>query len=773
MPIKVPNDLPAIDTLTEENVFVMTDTRAITQDMRPLHILLLNLMPTKIETETQLTRLLGNTPLQIELELLQTATHKATNISEDHMIAFYKTFNEVRDRNFDGMVITGAPVELLEFEEVDYWDELCEIMEWTKTHVHSTFHICWGAQAALYYHYGIQKHMLPEKLSGVYKHHLDYKRGMLFRGFDDEFNVPHSRNTTVLKEDIEAVPELKILSSSDKAGVFCVKSENDRQIFVFGHSEYDADTLLKEYLRDKAAGINPNVPENYFPDDDDTREPLVTWRSCANLIYSNWLNYFVYQSTPYDIRLISNEDLAPVLRNRSDLTVCKFGGTSLADADKFRNVADIISKDPARKLIVVSAPGKRPSGVISAETPHNRGQSEERKITDLLIEAGRDPEKYEENLELVAQRYHELVSGLGVTVDTEAELANIRRTADKMKPKSRMKISYLASRGEYLSAKIMAEFLGYDFVDAADIIRFDSEGVFSKAETKGMIKAELRHHDKVVIPGFYGADDDGKIYTFARGGSDITGALVAEAAKADLYENWTDVTGLMMADPKIVKNPLTVPVLVYRELRELALRGAEVLHEDAVSPVRRLGIPINIKNSNEPDKPGTLIVQNADFYESPIKISGISGRTGYASILIEKDALNKDHSIMSKIDRVMSDFGITITGQQVGIDSVALIVDADAVRDKREDIIDELREVTGADDVDISTGLATISVVGRNITGTVSVAVRIFEALSSEHVNIRFVDHAPDRISVQVGVSENDYRRSVRAIYKAFTNLPA
>ena len=437
MPIKVPNDLPAIDTLTEENVFVMTDTRAITQDMRPLHILLLNLMPTKIETETQLTRLLGNTPLQIELELLQTATHKATNISEDHMIAFYKTFNEVRDRNFDGMVITGAPVDLLEFEEVDYWDELCEIMEWTKTHVHSTFHICWGAQAALYYHYGIQKHMLPEKLSGVYKHHLDYKRGMLFRGFDDEFNVPHSRNTTVLKEDIEAVPELKILSSSDKAGVFCVKSENDRQIFVFGHSEYDADTLLKEYLRDKAAGINPNVPENYFPDDDDTREPLVTWRSCANLIYSNWLNYFVYQSTPYDIRLISNEDLAPVLRNSSDLTVCKFGGTSLADADKFRNVADIISKDPARKLIVVSAPGKRPSGVISAETPHNRGQSEERKITDLLIEAGRDPEKYEENLELVAQRYHEIVSGLGVTVDTEAELANIRRTADKMKPKSR------------------------------------------------------------------------------------------------------------------------------------------------------------------------------------------------------------------------------------------------------------------------------------------------------------------------------------------------
>ena len=247
---------------------------------------------------------------------------------------------------------------MTEFEDVDYWDELCTIMEWSKTHVHSTFHICWGAQAALYYHFGIQKHKLPEKLSGVYRHHLDYKKGMLFRGFDDVFNVPHSRNTTVYREDIEKIPELKILASSEEAGVFCVKTENDRQIFVMGHSEYDGDTLLKEYLRDVKAGIDPKVPKNYFPDDDSSRDPLVTWRSCANLLYSNWLNYFVYQSTPYDLRLISNEDLAPVLRNRSELTVAKFGGTSLASADKYRNVADIISRDQARKIIVVSAPGK-------------------------------------------------------------------------------------------------------------------------------------------------------------------------------------------------------------------------------------------------------------------------------------------------------------------------------------------------------------------------------------------------------------------------------
>jgi homoserine O-succinyltransferase len=302
-------------------------------------------------------------------------------------------------------------------------------MEWTKTHVTSTFHICWGAQAGLYYHYGIDKVPLGEKMFGVFEHKVEHKKTMLFRGFDDTFMAPHSRHTTVLREDIEKVDDLMILASSEKAGVYAVKNKSSSQVFVFGHSEYDADTLLKEYLRDKNAGIDPNVPENYFPDDDDTREPLVTWRSCANLIYSNWLNYFVYQSTPYDIRLISNEDLAPVLRNRSDLTVCKFGGTSLADAEKFRNVANIISSDPARKLIVVSAPGKRPSGVISAEVTRARGESEQRKITDLLIEAGRDPDKYEADLKIITQRDKVIVSGLGVNIDIDSEMKKIHEMA--------------------------------------------------------------------------------------------------------------------------------------------------------------------------------------------------------------------------------------------------------------------------------------------------------------------------------------------------------
>ena len=301
MPIKLPNELPAVRILEDENIFVMTETRAITQDIRPLKILILNLMPTKVDTETQLSRVLGNTPLQVEIELIHTETHKSKNTSEEHLLAFYKTFAEVRDRYFDGMIITGAPVEKMEFEDVDYWAELCEIMEWSKSHVQSTLHICWGAQAGLYYHFGVKKYMLEEKLSGVYEHTVDYKRSILFRGFDDVFYVPHSRYTTVKREEVAAVPELKILSSSEKAGIYAISTKHGRQIFLTGHSEYDKETLNKEYTRDKNAGINPKVPENYFPCDDDTREPLIRWRASATLLFTNWLNYFVYQATPYEI----------------------------------------------------------------------------------------------------------------------------------------------------------------------------------------------------------------------------------------------------------------------------------------------------------------------------------------------------------------------------------------------------------------------------------------------------------------------------------------
>jgi homoserine O-succinyltransferase len=304
MPIRIPDSLPAKDTLENENIFVMTECRAMHQDIRPLKLLILNLMPTKEVTETQLLRKLSNTPLQIEVEFLQTISHEAKNVDAEHLASFYTSFNAIKDQHFDGMIITGAPVENLEFTDVDYWPELCEIMAWTKHNVHSTLHICWGAQAGLYYHYGIKKVQLPKKLSGVFSHSLLKPQSPFFRGFDDTFNTPHSRYTGVLAEDILQVPALELLSVSDAAGVFAVKSEDNRQFFITGHPEYDADTLALEYTRDVKKGLDIEVPQNYFPNDNPALPPIVTWRAHAQLLYTNWLNYYVYQTTPYDIDAI-------------------------------------------------------------------------------------------------------------------------------------------------------------------------------------------------------------------------------------------------------------------------------------------------------------------------------------------------------------------------------------------------------------------------------------------------------------------------------------
>ena len=304
MPIKIPNDLPAVQTLLDENMFAITETRAITQDIRPLKILLLNLMPKKIETETQICRILGNTPLQIELTLIRTSTHEGKNTSKEHLLAFYKTFEDVKHENFDGMIITGAPVEQLEFEQVDYWDELCTIMDWSTTHVHSTMHICWGAQAGLYHHFGIKKHPLDKKLFGVFAHKCEHPKSMLLRGFDSVFYVPHSRYTEVRREDILSCKDLKILVSSPEAGVHIVAQNGGRRFFVMGHAEYDPLTLDAEYKRDAAAGLDTAIPKNYYPDTDPDKFPIVNWRAHGSLIFINWLNYFVYQSTPYDLKEI-------------------------------------------------------------------------------------------------------------------------------------------------------------------------------------------------------------------------------------------------------------------------------------------------------------------------------------------------------------------------------------------------------------------------------------------------------------------------------------
>ncbi len=304
MPIRIQDGLPAVSQLESENIFVMTETVAMHQDIRPLQLVFVNLMPTKVVTETQILRYLSNSPLQVDVDFVHMSTHHSTHTAQEHLLTFYKTFDQIRDRKFDGMIITGAPVENMEFEEVDYWEELCEIMEWSKTNVTSTFHICWGAQAGLYYHYGIKKQPLEKKMFGVFEHGVNRATAKLMRGFDSSFYVPHSRHTTVLREDIEKVPELEILSESPDAGVYIVFTKAGKQIFVTGHSEYDADTLHKEYMRDVDKGLPIEIPKNYYPDDDPTKPPMMRWRSHASLIYSNWLNYFVYQITPYNINEI-------------------------------------------------------------------------------------------------------------------------------------------------------------------------------------------------------------------------------------------------------------------------------------------------------------------------------------------------------------------------------------------------------------------------------------------------------------------------------------
>lgn len=301
MPIKIPDGLPAQSVLENEHIFVITENRALHQDIRPLKIGILNLMPTKIVTETQIMRCLSNTPLQFEVELVQTSTHHSKNTPEEHLITFYKMFADIKDVNFDGFIITGAPVEQMEFEEVDYWQELCEIMEWTKTHVHSTLHICWGAQAALYYHYGIKKYPLEQKMSGVFTHRLLTPKSRLFHGFDSEFCAPHSRHTETRAEDILNCPELRLMAVSDEAGVYTAGNLDGSQFFITGHSEYDADTLDKEYRRDLDRGMEPQIPRHYYPDDDPSKPPVLRWRAHSTLLYTNWLNYFVYQTTPFDI----------------------------------------------------------------------------------------------------------------------------------------------------------------------------------------------------------------------------------------------------------------------------------------------------------------------------------------------------------------------------------------------------------------------------------------------------------------------------------------
>ena len=304
MPVKIPDSLPARKVLESENIFVMGEQRAVHQDIRPMKVAILNLMPTKIATETQLLRLLGNSPLQVEITLLQTETHQAKNTAPEHLIEYYQTFAQVRDQHFDGLIITGAPVELLPFEEVNYWDELCEVLDWSQRNVCSTLHICWAAQAALFRRHGVPKHELPAKMFGVFPHRVLARNEKVLRGFDDEFFAPHSRHTETRAADLAAVPEVKVLAASDVAGVYLASSNGGRNIYITGHSEYDPTTLQSEYERDVSKGLPINIPQNYYPEDDPRQQPLVRWRGHASLLFNNWLNYCVYQATPFDLDLL-------------------------------------------------------------------------------------------------------------------------------------------------------------------------------------------------------------------------------------------------------------------------------------------------------------------------------------------------------------------------------------------------------------------------------------------------------------------------------------
>ena len=308
MPIKIPNNLPAVDILAKENIFVMKESRALSQDIRPLKFVIVNLMPTKIETETQLLRLISNTPLQIEVTLLKMDSYKSKNVSEEHMETFYKTFDDIKDERFDGMIITGAPIETLDFEDVIYWEEIMKIMEWSKKHVFSVLHICWGAQAGLYYHYGIKKYQLNKKIFGIFPIKLEekYENNELFRGFDEIFNMPHSRHTKIEENDILKETELEILAKSDEAGVSIIRSKDKRKIFLTGHLEYDRFTLAKEYERDISQNKKIDVPFNYYPENDPTKKPIFNWKAHANLLFVNWINHYVYQETPYNLEELEN-----------------------------------------------------------------------------------------------------------------------------------------------------------------------------------------------------------------------------------------------------------------------------------------------------------------------------------------------------------------------------------------------------------------------------------------------------------------------------------
>ena len=482
----------------------------------------------------------------------------------------------------------------------------------------------------------------------------------------------------------------------------------------------------------------------------------MTWRSSANLLYSNWLNYFVYQSTPYNIEQITMDENWTMISKRGDTVTAKFGGSSLANANCFKKVKEIIEADKRRRYVVVSAPGRR--------------FKSDAKITDLLLEvyeAASSGDDAGELIREVERRFAEICEGLGMDFVLQQEILALK---DKIEFGDADK-DYVITRGEYFSAKIMSAYLGWELINPEEYIKFDAEGNLMAGESHKMLSEKLKTTQTAVIPGFYGGTYSNKIVAFSRGGSDVTGAIVAAASGSDLYENWTDVPGILMADPSIVNNPVTLPVITYKEIREMAYMGAEVMHQSAIKPVRELGIPINIKNTKQPEEPGTLIVKNADYYRSGDLVTGITGKTNLMSILIEKENLNEDPHLRGEVIHRLLMHGISIEHSLAEIDSLTIIVDKSQLRgisDVKSFVGSSLGSYIKDTKISVDNDFAIIAVIGRNLATTPDIAVRVLNSLSMRRINVKLIDHGPRRYNILIGVSEDNYAEAINSIYNNF-----
>lgn len=566
----------------------MSPRRAKHQDIRPLKIAILNLMPNKAETEEQLFRVLSNTPLQLEIDLIRTESYQSKHTPPEILKQRYRYFSELKHEKFDAFIITGSPIEKMDFEDVAYWEELCQVFDYVREHVYSTLFLCWAAQAALYYYYGIDKHLVDEKIFGIERFDTRYD-GPLTRGFDRSFLIPQSRYTYVKMEDIVAHPQLKLYAGSEASGAQIVASEDHRFVFKAGHFEYADQTLDQEYQRDIGKGLATNPPQNYYRHDDPKQGILGGWRASANLFFSNWLNYCVYQQTPYEIERIPSK------------VVAKFGGSSLSKAEQFSKVKQIV-EDSKQAVIVASAPGKR--------------FAEDRKVTDQLM----DYANIQAEISSLCKRLREL-TGLGQNLLEEfraryVEIANLLQLNGSAQADISAVCealvnsddrSFIVSRGEYLNAKLLAQYLNYQFIDAAELIRFDASGNIDRALTEQSIRQRISAGEPVVVPGFYGQNNHGHIQLLDRGGSDITGSLIAAALESEVYQNWTDVNGVMDADPTTHADAQQYEFLSYEQLLQITRAGASVYHPDAIEPLVRSAIPLEIKNTNQPRAQGTKV----------------------------------------------------------------------------------------------------------------------------------------------------------------------